>query len=59
MPAGAVVGVPSAHLGMSLGETWEITARGAEPVTHAPHELVVTGTRPPRTAPPGRARRGA
>jgi Xaa-Pro dipeptidase len=29
-----------AGLSMSLGETSIITARGAEPVTHAPRELV-------------------
>jgi len=28
------------ELSMSLGETSIITARGAEPVTHAPRELV-------------------
>jgi Xaa-Pro dipeptidase len=28
-------------LGMSLGETSIVTARGCEPVTHAPRELVV------------------
>jgi len=30
-------------LSMSLGETSVVTRRGAEPLTHAPRELVVTG----------------
>jgi Xaa-Pro dipeptidase len=28
-------------LSMSLGETSIVTARGSEPVTHAPRELVI------------------
>lgn len=36
-------------LTMSLGETSVVTARGPEPLTHAPRELVVTGPTAPGT----------